>query len=188
MVPELLADTIENDGERTFYEKASKLPDFYTVFYSYKFMVESEQQDPFGIREADFVIVHPQLGFIVVEVKQGQIHYHSGVWNELKNGNYLPLYKNPVQQAQTAMFAILERYKQVTKQKRYPLQCRFAVCFPETTAKVGIYPEGLQEESCWTAMEMDNLEKTILKLFSKVDTISQSRNVHTEHNDLISIP
>jgi predicted house-cleaning noncanonical NTP pyrophosphatase (MazG superfamily) len=37
MIPDLIPETIENAGERYFYEKAKELPDTYTVFYSYKY-------------------------------------------------------------------------------------------------------------------------------------------------------
>ncbi|WP_229704023.1 nuclease-related domain-containing DEAD/DEAH box helicase [Caldalkalibacillus thermarum] len=170
MIPDLLPEMIENRGERAFYDKARQLPDHYTVFYSYKFSIDVEKKDPYGLREADFVIVHRQLGFVVVEVKQGHVYYHNGIWQEEKEGRYYPLAKNPVEQARTAMFAILDRYKQVSKQKEFPLAFRYAVCFPDATHKTGVYPEDLHEHSCWTAADLDNLEASILRLFSSVDT------------------
>jgi hypothetical protein len=76
MVPDILLDTIENNGEQIFYDRASKLPDAYTVLYSYTYQLGDEVREKF--READFVIVHPSLGYVVVEVKQGEISYQDG--------------------------------------------------------------------------------------------------------------
>lgn len=84
MIPDLFPENIKNDAERYFYEKARQLPDKYTVFYSYKFSIDEDRDDPFGLREADFVIVLPQYGFVVVEVKQGHIQYYNGVWQSLR--------------------------------------------------------------------------------------------------------
>jgi hypothetical protein len=172
MIPDLFPETIENEAERYFYEKARQLPDKYTVFFSYKFSVEEDRNDPYGLREADFVIVHPQYGFVVVEVKQGHIQYYNGVWQESKNGTYQPLVKDPLHQARTAMFAILNRYKQVNQQKDYPLRCRYALCFPESTQKLGIYPEDLNENSCWISSDIDQLDKSVERLF----TTSENRS------------
>lgn len=164
MIPDVHIDSIENKGEREFYQRASLLPDDYTVLYSYKFQV-GEMEDNL-VREADFVIVHPQRGYIVVEVKQGHISYHNGTWNEHKNGKYLPLHKDPLEQARTAMFEILNSYRKKSGED-YPLGIRYAVCFPESTQFTGIIPQGLTKESIWTLNELIELEKIIEKLFDK---------------------
>jgi hypothetical protein len=174
MIPDLFPENIENDAERYFYEKAKQLPDKYTVFYSYKFSLDEDRDDPYGLREADFVIVLPQFGFVVVEVKQGHIQYYNGAWQEHKNGRYQELSKNPLEQARTAMFSILNRYRKANQQQEYPLRCRYALCFPESTQKVGMYPEDLNENSCWISSDVDNLEKSIEKLLPKIDQHTQA--------------
>lgn len=174
MIPDLFPENIENDAERYFYEKAKQLPDKYTVFYSYKFSIDEDRDDLYGLREADFVIVLPQYGFVVVEVKQGHIQYYNRVWQEHKNGGYQELSKNPLEQARTAMFAILNKFKKVNQQKDYPLRCRYALCFPESTQRVGMYPEDLNENSCWISSDVEHLEKSIERLLPKKDLHSQA--------------
>jgi hypothetical protein len=68
--PEVHSDMVENLGERLFFEKVQQLNDQYHIFWSHNFFVENDLQNPY--READFVIVHPTRGFIVVEVKGGE--------------------------------------------------------------------------------------------------------------------
>lgn len=78
MIPDIIPDTIENKGERLFYSYAQDLPDDFTVVYSYKYYYESKHEDKLG--EADFIIVHPKLGYVVVEVKQGDIRHYNDIF------------------------------------------------------------------------------------------------------------
>ncbi|MBU9713046.1 AAA family ATPase [Evansella tamaricis] len=171
MVPDCLPETIQNQGERLFYEKARELPDSYTVFYSYKFALDDARQDPYGLREADFVIVHQSYGFAVVEVKEGDVHYFNGVWQEMKNGQYRELSKDPIRQARDAMFSILNRYKNLSNSD-YPLHFRYALCFPDTLKRAGFLPEDLNEKSCWSHEELLNLEESFKGLFANIDRSS----------------
>lgn len=159
MIPNLCIDSIENEGERDFYRIASSLPDYYTVLYSYNY--QEIPEDVNYIREADFVIVHSNKGYIVVEVKQGSISYHNETWYEVKDENYLILRKDPVEQARTAMFNILKAYKSRMGGKEYPLAYGFAVCFPTTTKFTGILPQGIDKKNIWTLNELDDLDTSI---------------------------
>ncbi|WP_245683854.1 AAA domain-containing protein [Vulcanibacillus modesticaldus] len=180
MIPDIHIDSIQNKGERDFYRIASLLPDDYTVLYSYKYQIGEYENNL--VREADFIIVHPLRGYIVVEVKQGNISYHNGRWYEIKDGNYQPLHKDPVEQARTAMFEILNSYRKKSGGNDYPLGIRYAVCFPEATKFSGVLPQDLNKESIWTLNELGNLEKTIEKLFDK----QNKRNAYEANKILIN--
>lgn len=163
MIPDIPAESIQNDGERMVYAAARELPHDYTVLYSYKFAVSDRDGDSV-LREADFVIVHPELGFVVVEVKQSAIGFHNGEWYEYKHGTAYVLHKDPVAQATGAMFAILQRYKDVSRTEHFPLNMRFALCFPETQRLTGFLPPHLKAESVWTHASLDNFEASLIKL------------------------
>lgn len=165
MVPDIRIESIQNQGERDFYQKSSLLSDNYTVLYSYKYQVD--ENDSNFIREADFVIVHQSKGFVVVEIKQGSISYHNGTWNEYKDGSYQVLHKDPVEQARSAMYEILNVYRRKSGGNEYPLSFKYAICFPESTKVTGVIPQGLIKESIWTANELENLERTVERLFVK---------------------
>ncbi|MEB3102053.1 nuclease-related domain-containing DEAD/DEAH box helicase [Ferviditalea candida] len=181
MIPDLPPDAIENDGERVFYSAVQEsLSEEFTVFYSYKFY--RQENEDHEIREADFIIVHPSLGFTVVEVKQGDIAYINGQWNEFKNGGYQPLHKDPVQQARTAMYEILQSYTKRSGGRRFPLRVRFALCFPECSQISGFLPSMLKEGSVWTARDLDRLEDKLWELFDMRDRQEEKEAV----NDLIS--
>ena len=66
MTPDIDPALIENSGEQRFYEAARELPAAYSVYYSYKFSSGEHAENPALIYEADFIIVHPRLGYLVV--------------------------------------------------------------------------------------------------------------------------
>lgn len=166
MIPALDTDSIKNWGERAFYRAAQALPRDYTVLYSYKYRDKNASKDYDAIREADFVIVHPSLGFLVVEVKQGDIDCRNGVWYEYKNGTYLKMHKNPVEQARNAAFAILSAYEEKMGH-RFSLSFRYAIAFPECSRLQGEPPADLNPDSIFLFDDLDRLEDKIFELFNK---------------------
>lgn len=168
MIPSLDPQTIRNDGERMFYQAAAALPRDYTVFYSFKFTIPEFQGMPETVREADFIVVHPALGYLVIEVKQGEVAYREGQWQSHKNGVYAPL-KNPVDQARTAMYAILEHYRQAAQTDYFPLKIRYAVAFPQCSDIAGTLPPDLDEKSVFLHNDIDNLEPKILATFGATE-------------------
>lgn len=163
MIPDIPIESIENDGEHVFYAAAQMLSNVYTIFYSYKYYPEGQHSDQ--IREADFVIVHPMLGYLVIEVKQREVNYNNGRWYEFKNGDYRPMHKDPLEQAQSAMYGILDCYKKKTGNPVFPLELRFAVCFPESSKITGSLPAGIKENSIWILDDLDHLDEKIWSLF-----------------------
>ena len=93
-----------------------------------------EHDDLHSIGEADFVIVHPELGYVVFEVKQGNIIYMAanGTIQAILRRHPSPVQcQDPWEQAQ-GLCTILERYKEKSGESRFPLRIRAALCFPET--------------------------------------------------------
>jgi hypothetical protein len=166
IIPNLDPVSIENNGERLFYQAAAELPADYTVFYSCKYVLPGDEEHPDLIKEADFVIVHPALGYLVVEVKQGEIMYQNGRWWEQRDRDYVPMRKDPLQQAQQAMFAILDAYKSRAGSNVFPLQIRYAVAFPECSKLVGELPLDLNPDSIFLFGDLENLEAKIKKIFN----------------------
>jgi len=164
IIPDIDINTIENEGEKAFYQASRELPFGYTVLYSYKYLQSDEEDFTSPTREADFIIVHPCLGYLVVEVKQGDIAYVNGRWCEFKRGDYRPLSKDPVEQARRTMFAILDEYKKHTGD-RFPLSIKYAICFPECNKITGEFPPDLDERSVFLFDDLKNLNQKILNLF-----------------------
>lgn len=82
MYPSTIAPDVQSEAEKHLYALfESGLSDDYHVFHSVAWQSRSEMH---GSRdgEADFVIVHPRQGILVLEVKGGMIDYDGehGVW------------------------------------------------------------------------------------------------------------
>lgn len=68
-----------SDGEQLVYDSLrQELSDSYTVFHSFVWLGNDKQRRSEG--EADFVILHPAWGILVIEVKAGGISYQNGHW------------------------------------------------------------------------------------------------------------
>ena len=68
-----------SDGEQLVYDALRQgLSDNYTVFHSFVGLGSERQRRSEG--EADFVILHPALGILAIEVKAGGIAYQDGNW------------------------------------------------------------------------------------------------------------
>ncbi len=180
MIPELEPASIENRGEKLFFEAVSRLPHSYTVIYGYRYIQHGSKET---VREADFIIIHPTHGFLVVEVKQGEAAYHAGQWHEVKQGGYLPLYKDPVEQARSAMYHILHLYKREHRNVDYPLKSRYVICFPECTRIGGTPPADLQQDSLWVESDLHQITERVEALLM----ISKPSSVTASNQDLIKI-
>jgi hypothetical protein len=165
LIPHLDPMDIKNDGERAVYTAAARLPADYTVLYSWHFPDRETLMDETLSREADFIIVHPAYGFIVLEVKQGSVGFIDGQWMEYKGKDYTPMHDNPVEQAKRAMYAVLRLYQQETGQHDFPLHIAYGVVFPDSSRLDGILPVDLREGNLILSDALDNLEPFLLKAF-----------------------
>lgn len=167
VLPEINPELITNRGEQIFYEAACRLPDAYTVFYNYEYITEGGLLDNNAYYEADFVITHPWLGYLVIEVKGGHYRFQNNRWQKRLGEVYVDTEKDPVAQAKRAMFFILERYKEEARADSFPLQIRYAVCFPDCEVFKGQAPAHLREESIWLSTDLVNLDKSIRAVFGR---------------------
>lgn len=75
MYPAFLDPETKSPAERRLYESlARELGDEWAVFHHVKWIGKDDQGRPYD-GEADFVVAHPHLGVLVVEVKGGQIRF-----------------------------------------------------------------------------------------------------------------
>ncbi len=76
--PSKVRDFHGSEGEALVWEALHRLPDSYTVFYSWRWLGTISQSRSEG--EADFVVLHPKKGILSLEVKAGDIAYREGAW------------------------------------------------------------------------------------------------------------
>jgi hypothetical protein len=129
MFPAVIAPDVPSDAERQLYSLfARQLSADYMVFHS---VAWQSRHEIYGARdgEADFVIVHPRLGILVLEVKGGIIDYdgENGVW--LQSGYIMR--KDPFEQAKTFKHELLRLLKAERSWSNRFVCITHAVAFPD---------------------------------------------------------
>ncbi len=115
LFPERLpSDTF--DSERRVYEALARdLDDDFTVFHSVSWHAQSRKPDG----EADFLIAHPDLGFIVLEVKGGGIDFDArrSQWSSTDRSGVSHPIHDPFTQA---LHAKHELMRELVADQRWP--------------------------------------------------------------------
>lgn len=115
-------------SEKNFYLKLkNQLDDNWTVFHSYS-LLSNTTANKLIDGEIDFLVLNPQFGILVIEVKGGQIRYESGEFYQ--NGRKI---KSPYEQAKINKFNLLSYLKSFFGQI-VPVPIGHAVCFPDVPA------------------------------------------------------
>ena len=100
-----------SDGEQIVYEALQKgLSDQYTVFHSFVWLGNEKQRRSEG--EADFVILHPVLGILAIEVKAGGIAYREGNWIQINRHTGEEKVIDPLGQAAESQHHIVNLLRQ----------------------------------------------------------------------------
>ncbi|MEN8234745.1 MAG: NERD domain-containing protein [Actinomycetota bacterium] len=99
-------------SERAAWRALESLPKSWRVFHSVAWQVPKRSRMFDG--EADFVLVHPKYGMIVLEVKGGLLDVRGGTWlqRDASGGAWHELPRSPFEQAKGGMYdlkAYLER-------------------------------------------------------------------------------
>lgn len=132
-------------SEIKFYEILDALGDDWYMWHS----VNWDRSTREGSGEVDFLLFHPELGFVVIEVKGGIISVDRGRFystDASRNKTY-PIH-DPFTQARRSMFHILEVYQEraliqsnpsklLKEGKIFPLNFAFGVFFPDCQFKQG---------------------------------------------------
>lgn len=142
--PAVLPDRIRMDRYRraevrVYDQLKSTLSARWTVFYSRPWLgITSTGAERDG--EADFIIVHPQRGFLALEVKGGGISYDPvlDVWQSRDADGIRHNIKNPFDQARRAKHELLAK---VRDRRDWPIErfvrARHGVVFPDAESPPG---------------------------------------------------
>ena len=100
-----------SDGEQIVYDCLRRnLSDSYTVFHSFAWLGNEKQRRSEG--EADFVILHPDMGILAVEVKAGGIAYREGNWIQINRHTGAEKVIDPLGQAGESQHHIVNLLRQ----------------------------------------------------------------------------
>ena len=93
------------DSERRVYHALSGLPDPWRVFHSVSW--QSVRNGRQGDGEADFALLHPTYGRVVIEVKGGGIKLDGGRWFSVDRSGSRHRIKDPFEQATDSEHALV---------------------------------------------------------------------------------
>ncbi len=119
-------------GEEKVFEALRLLDNNYTIFHSLNWIGINDSRT---MGEADYVIIHPDKGIMVIEVKSGEIEYtQEKQWTQTNRVTKCAKTIAPFEQARKSQFEIIARLKS-NLSFRPPLVCH-AVWFPSGHLKI----------------------------------------------------
>lgn len=139
MIPELseaqLADLPSQAEAKVYRAFRDGLPADLVVFFQVGWILRREEEQAKD-GETDFLVCHPDLGYLCVEVKGGGVGFdaHSGDWYSVDRHQQKHLIKNPISQALKAKYSIRSKLNEHQRWKDLALHNVLrghAVFFPD---------------------------------------------------------
>jgi hypothetical protein len=135
LLSEVRLDTFESKAEADFYRACrDQLVDQVLVIHSLalvRLTAAGSREDG----EADFVVIDPKRGLLVIEVKGGGVEFNpqTGVWTSI-GSNGTNVIKDPFRQGSDQKHAIIDFFREDPRWKAIGggrMLCGHAVCFPD---------------------------------------------------------
>jgi Nuclease-related domain/AAA domain len=113
-IPDVAPEDIVYDSERVVYEALRALPTGFVVMHSFPWLRPSRDLagEPLREGEADFVILHPQHGLLVLEVKGGHPELSGRRW--IRGAKEM---RDPFEQARRSRYALLDAIEERTRKR-----------------------------------------------------------------------
>lgn len=131
-------------GEAKVFESLKlQLDNNWTVFSNVIWNSHDNSNTTTRDGETDFIISHPELGILVIEVKGGmQIIHHpeTDTWNSIDNNMTNYSIKNPYEQVRKNKYSLIDNLRNLGTYSKYnslelneALNIKYAVIFPDVT-------------------------------------------------------
>ena len=135
------------------------------VVHSLEFIKKTSRFNSHGDREADFVIISPRYGVLVVEVKGGGIEYDEKVnqWYSIDRNSNKHKIKNPIRQAKDAKYEIQRHLKKELGDKNILLA--HAVMFPDIENATPLVRPDMPINIVGTNRNLIDFEKWVIAVF-----------------------
>lgn len=162
---------IESRAEVKVYEAIRQgLPDDYYVFSQVAWILKNEKQQAKD-GETDFVICHPNYGYLCIEVKGGGIMFEAvgEKWFSIDHLNQKNSIKNPIEQAKKAKYSILEKLKENPlwkAQGNKKINIGHAVFFPDIKEAAEFVRPDIDEVLIGTCNNLTAIKKWIDQCFA----------------------
>ena len=163
IVPDVDPASLEHSSEEPVFRALKEgLSNDFTVIHSYPWLRPWRGEGPLHEGEADFIVVHPRLGLLVLEVKGGDTIRHDGYKWFRDTAKGPREFKDPFRQAQRNMHALLDIVSEKSKGRisRNSLTYGYAVVFPHVDYE-GSLPAHIQEAVVLSRRHLPFIEEAI---------------------------
>lgn len=129
MYPQWLPSSVKSNAERKLFDLLrDHLPDEYTILWSIDWTMPRSSARGGGARESevDFLVLHPEMGILILEVKGGGVGYdgtrHAWYTIDARNARH-PIH-DPFDQARDGKYALLRELTQQVSEQWLRTTCR----------------------------------------------------------------
>lgn len=161
MIPKKLSSTTKSNAEKTLFQIFEKnLSDDYVVFHGawwqhIKYIVQD--------READFIIIHPERGIIILEAKGGQIAYDHLDMAWYQNQDKMKI--SPFKQAKEIKYKFLDFLSKHEDFKNKYFCIGQCVAFPDIDVVANNLPSEAPQEILLLRPQLGNISGWISSVF-----------------------
>jgi hypothetical protein len=161
MIPQKLSSTTKSYAEKTLFQIFEKnLSDDYVVFHGawwqhIKYLVQD--------READFIIIHPDQGILILEAKGGDIRYDSLNMAWYQNEDKMKI--SPFKKAKEIKFKFLDFLSKHNEFKNKDFCIGQCVAFPDMDVVVNNLPSEAPQQILLLPPQLGNISGWISSVF-----------------------
>ncbi len=169
--PEITSNILRSAECKVYLCLQKVLEDPFVVFYSRPWLgltAYGEEKDG----ECDFLIAHPDLGILVIEVKGGAVAYdpEEEKWTSRDRWGFVHKIKNPAHQATSCKYQILNKLNNSSVWKRKFIRARHGLIFPDSEKSEKDLSTDIPLHLCCFLDEFENnLRGWILNRFGEPD-------------------
>ena len=192
LIPKTAIEDISNKPERDVAKVlVEQLPENNIVYHSYPWLRADRGARGSTVLqegEADFVVVIPEIGFLILEVKGGEIDYDATdhLWfRKLPNGATREI-KDPFEQAGKNMHHLKDEIAKYSfaAEKRVPCAYGYAVVFPDCNY-TGSVPPGADGSIILSADDLPFLSRRIPEIMRKCSRQAKPKPMSKKELDSI---
>src|SRR5215213_1379178 len=149
-----------------------QLDDDFVVFHSAAWLGKGDRNE-LSDGEADFVVAHPTLGLLILEVKGGRIRFEPNTHGGYGQGQWLSVdyfdrthkLKDPFDQAKRSKHALAKKIEEISGSLIGKFSYGHAVLFPDVVADIPILPAKADRNMLIDGRDMGNLAQRLVEVY-----------------------
>lgn len=154
-------------SELKVYDQLKKqLSADWIVFYDVAWLSKVRGQTPED-GQTDFIIVHPDYGLLLLEVKGGGINYSAdqGIWTSIDRAGQTHEIKDPFRQVERSKYALKNKLSTVPALSSMSIGIYDAVSFPDVRIGDAAVRIDAPSQVIVDAQDLTNIEQKLLSVF-----------------------